>query len=161
MTEWTISSVKSFFYKVSLRREGGRDYLNGLFEANLFVVTFFTFIGSKRWQGWFLAEKRQRSPFAITHNVVFQLCIKICLELCTMQVLAHLVPGKTLSHPSTRRASQVMISVLVPILISQANLLQATDANVAMFLHAVLHYFTLALVLSQVECFKSFKVFKF
>ena len=68
-----------------------------------------------------------------------------------MLVLAHLVPGKSLSHPSTRRASQ-------------ANLLQATDANVAIltvFLHAVLHYFTLALVLSQVECFKSFTVFKF
>ena len=76
-----------------------------------------------------------------------------------MLVLAHLVPGKTLSHPSKRRASQVMISVLVPILISQANLLQATDANVAMFLHAVLHYFTLAFVLSQVECFKSFTIF--
>ena len=81
----------------------------------------------------------------------FTIVYKICLELCTMLVLAHLVPGKTLSHPSTRRASQ-------------ANLLQAT-ANVAIiltvFLHCALHYFTLAFVQSQVECLKSFTVFKF
>ena len=69
----------------------------------------------------------------------FTIVYKLCLELCTMLVLAHLVPGKTLSHPSTRRASQ-------------ANLLQAT-ANVAIltvFLHCVLHYFTICAVTVRV-----------